>query len=340
MSVIRGDTKANGGEVYIEKLLLTKKRALARQYLSACPQFDAMDRLTAIEHLRFYAKIRGVKDVKHNINEVIRAVGLTKFENRMAEKLSGGNKRKLSLGIALMGNPSVMLLDEPSSGMDVAAKRVMWRTLESVVGGRSIVLTTHSMEEADRLCHRAGILAKRILTVGTTDDLKRKHGDSYYVHLLLRSAPYTNIEEEDRVKGWIERTFAGADIDPRSHHGQIRFSVPIHGPEPISGDNTNADTNVTVAKHDHASPKAPAVTTVPSMNTSGIRIASLFSTLENNKESVGFEYYSVGHATLDQVFLRIVTKHNVEEENSEIRAEAPGWAQGLRRRLRLPSRAS
>jgi ATP-binding cassette subfamily A (ABC1) protein 3 len=146
----------------------------------------------------------------------------------MGEKLSGGNKRKLSLGIALMGNPTVMLLDEPSSGMDVAAKRVMWRTLESVVGGRSIVLTTHSMEEADRLCNRAGILAKHMLAVGTSDYLKRKHGDRYYVHLLLKSAPYTESTEEDHVKAWIRSTFNGAEIDEKSHHGQMRFSIPLH----------------------------------------------------------------------------------------------------------------
>lgn len=87
----------------------------------------------------------------------------------MAAKLSGGNKRKLSLAIALMGNPSVLLLDEPSSGMDVCAKRVMWRTLASVVPGRSLVLTTHSMEEADALADRAGIMGKKMLALGTSE---------------------------------------------------------------------------------------------------------------------------------------------------------------------------
>ncbi|KAL8243907.1 hypothetical protein R6Q59_010165 [Mikania micrantha] len=181
ISVVRGDLKADDGDIVIDNLSLRRKRNHARQHLSACPQYDAMDRLTVTEHLQFYARVRGVNNVKHNVREIIRAVGLTRFEHRMAEKLSGGNKRKLSLGIALMGNPTVMLLDEPSSGMDVAAKRVMWRTLEAVVGGRSIVLTTHSMEEADRLCNRAGILATRMLTVGTIDYLKKKHGDRYYV---------------------------------------------------------------------------------------------------------------------------------------------------------------
>lgn len=127
----------------VEDTSILRHRAAARANLGVCPQFDAMDQMTAIEHLRFYARARGVADVEHNVEQVLHAVGLAPFKSRMAAKLSGGNKRKLSLGIALMGNPSVLLLDEPSSGMDAASKRVMWRTLSSVSSGRSLVLTTH-----------------------------------------------------------------------------------------------------------------------------------------------------------------------------------------------------
>src|SRR5262249_45004826 len=103
--------------------------------------------MTVHEILRFYAKIRGIEDVDHNVNAVMNAVGLGEFSTRMAAKLSGGNKRKLSLGIALMGNPLVLLLDEPSSALDAAAKRVIWATINSIAPGRSIVLTSHDMEE-------------------------------------------------------------------------------------------------------------------------------------------------------------------------------------------------
>jgi ATP-binding cassette subfamily A (ABC1) protein 3 len=144
ISLIRGDIKPSGygGEVLVENVSVAKHRAQARSHLGVCPQFDAMDTMTVSEHLNFYARIRGVEDPRHNAQEVMRAVGLQSYAGRMAAKLSGGNKRKLSLGIALMGNPTVLLLDEPSSGMDAASKRVMWRTLASVVPGRSLVLTT------------------------------------------------------------------------------------------------------------------------------------------------------------------------------------------------------
>src|ERR1700712_4130374 len=147
-----------------------------------------MDQMTVLEHLRFYARIRGVLEVEHNVDAVIKAVGLQAFTSRMAAKLSGGNKRKLSLAIALIGNPTVLLLDEPSSGMDAASKRVMWKTLASIVPGRSLVLTTHSMEEADALANRAGIMAGRMLALGTTEYLRRKHGDAYHVHIVHSQA--------------------------------------------------------------------------------------------------------------------------------------------------------
>ena len=145
IGLIRGDARPSDArsDILVKDISILRSRAAARSHLGVCPQFDAMDQMTAIEHLRFYARARGVTDVEHNVDQVLHAVGLAQFKSRMAGKLSGGNKRKLSLGIALMGNPAVLLLDEPSSGMDAASKRVMWRTLSSVSSGRSLVLTTH-----------------------------------------------------------------------------------------------------------------------------------------------------------------------------------------------------
>ena len=126
ISLIRGDIQPsrNGGQIFVDDVLVSKYRAQARSHLGVCPQFDAMDTLTVTEHLQFYARVRGVSDVEHNVRAVIQAVGLQNFTSRMAAQLSGGNKRKLSLAIALMGNPAVLLLDEPSSGMDAGESRI------------------------------------------------------------------------------------------------------------------------------------------------------------------------------------------------------------------------
>jgi ATP-binding cassette, subfamily A (ABC1), member 3 len=305
ISLIRGDIQPSrqGGDIFVEDVSVAKNRAQARSHLGVCPQFDAMDTMTVLEHLNFYARIRGVPDPTQNVNEVMRAVGLQPYANRMAAKLSGGNKRKLSLGIALMGNPSVLLLDEPSSGMDAASKRVMWRTLASVVPGRSLVLTTHSMEEADALANRAGIMASRMLALGTTDYLRRKHGDAYHVHLVHKDAPHTSDAAMARIRDFVTAQFPAAAVEQKTWHGQMRFSVPM---------NTKArNESVVGEKQDTVTDGA-----IPSPSVSrGASISALFTLLEKNKKELGFEYYSVSQTTLDQVFLSIVGKHNVEGED-------------------------
>ena len=306
ISLIRGDIQPSrrGGDILVEDISVISHRAQARSRLGVCPQFDALEFLTVFEHLDFYARIRGVSDPKHNALAVMQAVGLTPYAERMAAKLSGGNKRKLSLGIALMGNPAVLLLDEPSSGMDAASKRVMWKTLASVIPGRSLVLTTHSMEEADALANRAGIMASKMLALGTTEYLRRKHGDSYYVHLMHSQAPHTNDEDMDRIRTWITKRMPNARVEEKTYHGQLRFEVPalLHQPELDNSGETNSGKSAVA------------------MNVDGgeaTSISKLFSALEAAKKELGIEHYSVSRATLDQVFLNIVGKHNVSEEGGE-----------------------
>ncbi|KAK8097945.1 ABC transporter [Apiospora kogelbergensis] len=299
ISLIRGDIQPsrNGGDIFVENVSVSKKRAAARANLGVCPQFDAIDSMTVLEHLRFYANIRGIPDVKHNVRNVLRAVGLEAFATRMAHDLSGGNKRKLSLGIALMGNPSVVLLDEPSSGLDAAAKRIMWRTLASIVPGRSILLTTHSMEEADALANRAGILAKRMLAMGPVEDLRQRFGDALYVHLVSRTAPHSTPEEMERVKNWVKKAYPDADVEEKTYHGQMRFSVPASAVVAGKGEQRSA-------------------------------IGHLIIVLEEQKEILGIEHYSVSPTTLDQVFLTIVGKHNVQEEGHEETQNKRWWRFG------------
>ena len=99
---IRPSRKGNG-EIYIGHILVATDREAARSHLGVCPQHDAMDQLTVVEHLRFYASVRGVRNVERNVQALMKAIGLRPFAGRMGNKLSGGNKRKLSLAIALIG---------------------------------------------------------------------------------------------------------------------------------------------------------------------------------------------------------------------------------------------
>ncbi|RMD40944.1 hypothetical protein DV735_g4216, partial [Chaetothyriales sp. CBS 134920] len=298
ISMIRGDIQPSdrNGDILVDDISVVRHRAHARARLGVCPQFDAIDKMTVREHLDLYARARGVSDPSHNVNAVIHAVGLDLYADRLAEKLSGGNKRKLSLGIALMGNPTVLLLDEPSSGMDAASKRIMWRTLESVMPTRSIVLTTHSMEEADALASRACIIASKMLALGTTDALRRRHGNAYHVHLVHHAAPHSSPAAMHAMRAWVATSFPTAIIEPRVYAGQLRFSLPLG----VEGDDEGDDIIRNGLKQNST---VKAVTTTVGEEEE-----------DDDDRGIGIAHYSVSRATLDQVFLDIVGKHNVEEE--------------------------
>jgi len=177
--------------------------------------------------------------------------------------------------------------------MDAAAKRVMWKTLAAIVPGRSILLTTHSMEEADALADRAGIMARRMLAMGTSEGLRRKYGGWWYVHLVLKSAPHTPDAEIASLRTWVSKCFPGAKIEDKTYHGQIRFSVPISdSPQPELDDDQITG----------------------SQNLRGDGVGAIITMLEESRETMGLEHYAVSPTTLDQVFLTIVGKHDVQEE--------------------------
>ncbi|CAO2648774.1 Nn.00g097230.m01.CDS01 [Neocucurbitaria sp. VM-36] len=316
ISLIRGDihptTHINGGgDVLIENISIISKRAAARGHLGVCPQFDAMDTMTVTEHLYFYARARGVSDPKSSVEAILQATSLARFHDRLASKLSGGNKRKLSLGIALMGNPSVLLLDEPSSGMDAAAKRVMWRTLLGVAApGRALLITTHSMEEADKLATRVGIMKRKMLALGTVGALGEQYGDAWVVQLVLKSAPETTEAEMEAVKEWVRGRIPGVQLDKWGSrgggHGQLRFKV-LKAASPSAGPD--------LTDNEESKPANNEVHPVPT-NTSTASdfggIPGLIQLLESNREELGLEYYSVSPTTLDEVFLRVVGEEEEE----------------------------
>jgi ATP-binding cassette, subfamily A (ABC1), member 3 len=131
---------------------------------------------------------------------------LRKYENIVAGTYSGGNKRKLSVAIALMGNPPIVFLDEPSTGMDPQARRFMWDVISSISALRkhsSVILTTHSMEEAEALATRIAIMVNgEFKCLGTVQHIKNKFGKGYEIE--LKTIIPTNIEV-DSVLSLMEK---------------------------------------------------------------------------------------------------------------------------------------
>lgn len=123
MGLVRGDLAPSEkvSEIIISGRSVITDKVGARNQLGVCPQFNSSDLMTVKQHLEFYARIRGVHHVQRSVESIIKAVGLRAYHDRLTAHLSGGNQRKLHLATAIVGNPPVLLLDEPSSGMDAVA---------------------------------------------------------------------------------------------------------------------------------------------------------------------------------------------------------------------------
>ncbi|KAK7686529.1 hypothetical protein QCA50_010128 [Cerrena zonata] len=189
-NIIRGDVVPDQGDVLINDISVVHHPRSARLSLGVCPQFTAIDsQMTVREHLVIYGRLKGLyrgEELRRNVDDLMQATSLHVYADRLASKLSGGNQRKLSLAIALIGNPSCILIDEFSTGIDAKMKREMWKTLRNVATGKAVVITTHSMEEASALATKVGILAKRMLAIGTTEELASRYA-TYEVHFSCRS---------------------------------------------------------------------------------------------------------------------------------------------------------
>lgn len=154
-----------------------------------CPQNDILwKELTLREHLELFLNIRGytTEESKEYATKYIDIIGVEEHQNKRADNLSGGTKRKLSLLIAICGYPKQILLDEPSAGMDPSTRRLVWNIIKKTknMNDSAVIMTTHSMEEAEYLCDRLAILVNgRLSCIGSPEHLKMKFGDSYILEL-------------------------------------------------------------------------------------------------------------------------------------------------------------
>lgn len=161
--MLSGEIKCTSGVGYIKGHNINTDINAARYHIGYCPQFDALlPLLTAREHLELFAKIKCVpKQYQEQlVKQKLKEMDLMDFEHVQAGTYSGGNKRKLSVANAMLGNPPIVFLDEPSTGMDPGARRFMWNVIHRISQKRkqsSIILTTHSMEEAEALASKLAI---------------------------------------------------------------------------------------------------------------------------------------------------------------------------------------
>ena len=199
MSVLTGEFLPTMGHCSVGGFDVVKQSEQAKQVIGYCPQFDALlDLLTPEEHLYLYAALRDIPlDVTDAVvNNLLASCALDSYRKVPSKSLSGGNKRKLSVAISLMGGPKIVFLDEPSAGMDPHARRQLWDVI-IYVAKHSVVLTTHHLEEVDVLAHRVGIMVDgEMKCLGSLDHLKRKFGGGFEITIKASNEGTVQLVEK------------------------------------------------------------------------------------------------------------------------------------------------
>ncbi|NWU77165.1 ABCAA protein, partial [Onychorhynchus coronatus] len=211
--------------IYNYKLSEIGDREEIREMIGICPQFNTQfEVLTVKENLKTFAEIKGIKskEVEREVQNILELLDISNIQDTQAEKLSGGQKRKLSIGIAMLGNPQVLLLDEPTAGLDPLSRHRVWSLLRELRAGRVILFSTQFMDEADILADcKAFISHGRLKCVGSSLFLKKKWGICYHLRIHVReSCDLENVTSQ--VKHYIPNaTFSG--------HSQyeLRYKLPL-----------------------------------------------------------------------------------------------------------------
>ncbi|XP_049888886.1 retinal-specific phospholipid-transporting ATPase ABCA4 [Epinephelus moara] len=227
--MLTGDTDVSSGEATVAGYSILTEILDVHQNMGYCPQFDAIDELlTGREHLYLYARLRGVpeSEIPRVAEWGIQKLGLAEYAGRCAGTYSGGNKRKLSTAIAMIGCPALVLLDEPTTGMDPHSRRFLWNAIMSVIqDGRAVVLTSHSMEECEALCTRLAIMVNGTFKcLGTIQHLKYKFGEGYIVTMKIKAAKAGLSPDLEPVVSFIESSFPGC-VQREKHYNTLQYEI-------------------------------------------------------------------------------------------------------------------
>ena len=274
-----GDIAPSAGEAYVAGHDVTGVTpggvAAARKHIGYCPQVDPLlDLMSGRETLRMFGRLRGIPEdrLEAAVVLLLDRLTLTPHADKVSESYSGGNKRKLSLGIALIGDPRVLFIDEASSGMDPSTRRKTWGLIEEASQTRSVVLTSHSMEEVEALCTRVGIMVKgQFLCLGSVQHLKSKYLDGYTIDVHCEGGtPDADVQEV--VSLILTETLPGSTLVEQ--HGRfLRFNVS---------------------------------------SVSSLGLGTTFRKLQELKESTSVSNYSISQCSLEQVFIKLVKSGSAE----------------------------
>ncbi|MEE6521262.1 hypothetical protein FKM82_019385, partial [Ascaphus truei] len=198
-----------------------------------CPQFDVkFDPLTVKENLKVFAKIKGIptKQVEQEVQKVLSVLQMNDIENIKADKLSGGQKRKLTLGIAILGDPQVLFLDEPTAGLDPCSRHHVWAMLKERKANRVTLFSTQFMDEADILADRKAVISNgRLKCVGTSMFLKRKWGIGYHLRMRVSGSCDTEL-----MTSLIRQHISSGKLSAQTEE-ELTYTLPFENMDAFPG---------------------------------------------------------------------------------------------------------
>ncbi|GIL45991.1 hypothetical protein Vafri_3095 [Volvox africanus] len=225
INMLTGFLEPTGGTASVEGLDITRQMPKIYSLMGVCPQHDLLwEQLTGEEHLLFYGRLKGLKgaELTNAVAVALKSVNLFngRVGQKQSKKYSGGMKRRLSVAISFIGNPQVVYLDEPSTGLDPASRRNLWDVVRSNKEGRAIILTTHSMEEAEILCDRLGIFVDgQLVCIGNPREITSRYAG--YLVFTMTVGP----GHEDAAQAFV------AHMSPKSRltyalGGTFKYELP------------------------------------------------------------------------------------------------------------------
>ncbi|NXY75912.1 ABCAA protein, partial [Glareola pratincola] len=248
LNVLSGLTLPSEGSatIYNYKLSEIGDREKIREMVGICPQFNIQfEVLTVKENLKTFAEIKGIKskEVEREVQNILELLDISGVQDTQAEKLSGGQKRKLSIAIAMLGNPQVLFLDEPTAGLDPLSRHQVWSLLKEHRAGRVILFSTQFMDEADILADfKAFISHGRLKCVGSSLFLKKKWGIGY--HLRIHVSESCDLEN---VTALVKRYIPNVIFSGHSQY-ELRYKLPLENvnrfPDLFSGLDSCSDQGI------------------------------------------------------------------------------------------------
>lgn len=222
LKIISGLALPDGGDVFVQGLSVRKATRQVQRMLGVVPQGLALyEDMTARQNLSYFATLRGLsrREMKAEIDRVLTLTGLQDDADRRVSGFSGGMKRRLNIGIGLLGRPQVLLLDEPTVGIDPQSRRHILDSVRRLADeGVTIIYTSHYMEEVEYLCERVAIIDHgRVIAQGPIDEVRALAGDSVVLRVPL-------AHQSGGVDVAALRRAVGVPLEARA--GELRFTLP------------------------------------------------------------------------------------------------------------------